>query len=399
MLLYAGMWVAAWRIVDTERRPALHWLGYSLLSAAGLELISMRPGGNPWLTVALSNLLLTGATMLLARGGARFLGLRPHDREDLLVLLLLTMVMVWLGPQPQDGVAWRHPGFVTAGAVAWVLSRTAWLQRAALREQFGSRTAAVVSGTLAAFALLQWARSIYGLSSASAPPMNSAHAANAMLVYATLVTVAVLNFIYLFLMVLRLTGRLTHLVEHDVLTGLLNRRAMQHELAIHWDLWRQRQEPFAVVSVDLDHFKQINDRWGHGAGDEVLRVTAGRLSAAARSATDRVGRMGGEEFLVLLPGCLAEASSPAAERLRRALEASAVALPGGDTIRVTASLGVAAIRAGDRTPEEILQRADAALYAAKRAGRNRVAGPGDAVNAAPTDAFSGAQNPVAETRR
>jgi diguanylate cyclase (GGDEF)-like protein len=88
--------------------------------------------------------------------------------------------------------------------------------------------------------------------------------------------------------------------------------------------------------------------------------------------------MGGEEFLLLLPGCRADDAPQAAERLRQTLAATPVELPGIGEIRVTGSLGVAAIEAGDLSPDEILQRADAALYAAKRAGRNRVAGPGAA---------------------
>lgn len=374
LLLYSVMWGAAWWIVGGERRAVLHWLAFSLLTSTGLGLISLRPAGDPWLTVVLSNLLLMAGIILLARGGACFLGLRRRDREHLLLMTGLAAVAVWLGPRPAEGVAWRHPGFVTAAGIAWILSRTAWVQWASLNAQFGRRAAVVVSGTHAAFGLLQWARSLHGLLSSDPVPMHSQHAANELLVYALLVSAAVLNFVYLFLMVLRLTGRLTHLVEHDALTGLLNRRAMQDALAEQWSHWLRRREPFAVVSVDLDHFKQINDLWGHPAGDEVLRVTAALLVTGARS-VDRVGRMGGEEFLLLLPGCRAEDAPLAAERLRQILATTPVELHGIGEVRVTGSLGVAAIEAGDLSPDEILQRADAALYAAKRAGRNRVAGP------------------------
>jgi len=374
LLLYSVMWGAAWWIVGSERRAVLHWLTSSLLTSAGLGLISLRPAGDPWLTVVLSNLLLLIAAILLARGGACFLGLRRRDGENLSLLMALATAAVWFGPRPESGVIWQHPGFLTAAGIAWILSRTAWGQWTLLRAQFGWRTALVVSGTHATFAALQWARSLFGLLSSDPVPLHSAHVANELLVYALLVSSAVLNFVYLFLMVMRLTGRLTHLVEHDVLTGLFNRRAMQDALAEQWVHWLRRREPFAVVSIDLDHFKQINDRWGHPAGDEVLRATAALLVTGART-VDRVGRMGGEEFLLLLPGCQPEDAPLAAERLRQTLAAASLELRGIGEVRITASLGVAAVEAGDLSPDEILQRADAALYAAKRAGRNRVAGP------------------------
>jgi diguanylate cyclase (GGDEF)-like protein len=372
MLLYGGMWGAAWWIVGSERRAVLHWFGFSLFTSVGLALVSLRPGGDPWLTVVLSNLLLMGAIALLVRGGECFLGLTPRDREHAVLLGIVAGASIAGGALPSDGAAWRHPGFVTTLGIAWVVSRCALRHHAELRAQFGARTAWVVTGTFAAFGALQWARLGHTLLAVDPVPLHSPHAANELLVYAMLVSTAVLNFVSLFLMVLRLTGRLTHLVAHDELTGLLNRRAMQEALAEQWSLWLLRHEPFAVVSIDLDHFKQINDRWGHPAGDAVLRATAALFQAEART-VDRVARMGGEEFLVLLPGCRADDAPAAAERLRLLLVGTPVPLPGIGPIRVTASLGVAAVEAGDRSPDEILLRVDAALYAAKRAGRNRTA--------------------------
>jgi diguanylate cyclase (GGDEF)-like protein len=130
-------------------------------------------------------------------------------------------------------------------------------------------------------------------------------------------------------------------------------------------------EPFSVVTVDLDHFKTINDTWGHHAGDAVLKATADTLQANVR-AVDVVGRVGGEEFMAVLEACPAGTSAITAQRLREAIAAAPVPVEGGVDVAVTASVGVATVSPQDRDIEQMLRRSDAALYRAKREGRNRV---------------------------
>jgi diguanylate cyclase (GGDEF)-like protein len=152
----------------------------------------------------------------------------------------------------------------------------------------------------------------------------------------------------------------------DEMTGLANRRALdlalQHALAGA----QRRQRPFAVVMVDVDHFKTINDRFGHSVGDTALTAFAARLQQGLR-AQDLPFRYGGEEFSVLLPDADAEGAAILAERLRQQ-----VALPAdADMQAISASFGVAAWRPGD-TADALMGRADQALYRAKASGRNRV---------------------------
>jgi diguanylate cyclase (GGDEF)-like protein len=158
-------------------------------------------------------------------------------------------------------------------------------------------------------------------------------------------------------------------VTRDPLTGLGNRRAALEELQGRFDLSRRHRRPLAILMCDLDHFKQINDTLGHGAGDLVLEEFGRRIRDTLR-ATDLAGRIGGEEFLVIAPETDLEGARLLAERLRLAAAAQPFQVP--RILRVTCSLGVAQRTYEDRDAGTLLARADRALYAAKRAGRNQV---------------------------
>jgi two-component system cell cycle response regulator len=153
----------------------------------------------------------------------------------------------------------------------------------------------------------------------------------------------------------------------DALTGLGNRRRLDEALAIEIGRAVRTGGKLGAVMADIDHFKRVNDRYGHGAGDKVLARVGALLKSQTR-ATDIVARFGGEEFMVLMPLASLEQSAAKAEQLRRALSAQPIdPLPEP----VTASFGVAELRTGEDA-ESFLERVDAALYAAKRGGRDRV---------------------------
>ncbi len=169
--------------------------------------------------------------------------------------------------------------------------------------------------------------------------------------------------------------RLTRCARIDPLTGLGNRLALEERLRDDWAICRRRGRPLALWIADLDHFKKVNDRFGHGAGDEVLRRVAASLRATAR-AGDFPARFGGEEFVIVGPDCPAAGALVMARRLRAAIARPMVAdrLRGGAAgLRVTASLGVAVAEGRHPSrPLELLRRADQALYAAKAQGRDAV---------------------------
>ena len=156
----------------------------------------------------------------------------------------------------------------------------------------------------------------------------------------------------------------------DVLTGLYNRRHLEEHLEQLFSAARRHGHGLAVLMLDIDHFKSINDTAGHAGGDEVLREVASRVRSAVRR-EDIPGRWGGEEFLLLLPYLAADGVQALGERLRSAVAGRPVGLADGREIAVTVSLGGAA-GTDDGGPEGLVRRADAALYAAKNSGRNRV---------------------------
>lgn len=157
---------------------------------------------------------------------------------------------------------------------------------------------------------------------------------------------------------------------HDPLTGLYNRQYLNESFSRELSRAQRHQHPISVVMADLDHFKLVNDSYGHQAGDEVLKAFGKLLVGQSRS-SDICCRYGGEEFLIVLPEMSQESAREYAERLRAATAATPIKY--GDTlIRVTASLGVAVFPRDGDTSEKLIAAADSTLYAAKAAGRNRV---------------------------
>ena len=159
-------------------------------------------------------------------------------------------------------------------------------------------------------------------------------------------------------------AELDRIARSDPLTGLANRRHLDEQLAVHAASAERHHHELSVAVVDIDNFKTVNDTFGHGAGDTVLQEVARRLAASAR-VEDVVGRWGGEEFVVILPHCGVEGAALVAERIREAVAETPVPCDDGVTIPVTVSIGCTG--GGDG---RLIERADAALYEAKKAGRN-----------------------------
>ena len=157
----------------------------------------------------------------------------------------------------------------------------------------------------------------------------------------------------------------------DGLTGLFNHRQFQVRYEESIARAKRSGQPLAVLLMDIDHFKAVNDTYGHPAGDEVLRGVAARLAETVRE-VDLVARYGGEEFVALLEGCGTEGAMAMGERIREAIAGSPLPAGGGQSLDITLSLGVACFPLHGEHREALLEHADQALYSAKRGGRNRV---------------------------
>ena len=161
------------------------------------------------------------------------------------------------------------------------------------------------------------------------------------------------------------------LAMHDGLTGLLNRRAIEEFAEAEFNMANRKKQAMSVILLDIDHFKNVNDRFGHKFGDVVLRQVAQTLKEDLRN-YDRVGRWGGEEFLLILPDTELKDAVTVAERLRSKIAVVQITLENGETFSIHISLGTACTSGQFQSLAKLIDAADQALYQAKQSGRNRV---------------------------
>ncbi|KAA0676888.1 diguanylate cyclase [Roseomonas genomospecies 6] len=167
--------------------------------------------------------------------------------------------------------------------------------------------------------------------------------------------------------------QLERLATTDSLTGALNRGRFMVRAGEEVARAQRHGQPLSAIMLDIDHFKKVNDTYGHATGDEAIRAVVRVCRSMVRGA-DVLGRLGGEEFAILLPDTPPQGAAQLAERLRRLLAEAEVRMPGGTgaALTITVSIGVSALRPGEGAVSALLARADEALYRAKNGGRNRV---------------------------
>ena len=182
------------------------------------------------------------------------------------------------------------------------------------------------------------------------------------------------DFMKMFDTVAKSNRQLEKLSLTDPLTEIANRRSFEQRLDVEWSRALREQVPISLVMIDIDHFKRYNDRFGHPAGDECLRMVAAVLTQRARRPWDMPARLGGEEFAVLLPTTESGGAIRVAEMFRCSIENISLPHPESPFLIVTVSVGVATVypHEAGQTPKALIEAADAALYGAKKTGRNRV---------------------------
>lgn len=251
-------------------------------------------------------------------------------------------------------------GNVTIGALLLLSGRHYWLARAESPLLMTTNVAFCVA-TAASFIACGYALAEQGQIILTSRPSNWAEDINSIMAIAGLTGMGALS---LTLNQIRIANSHKSDAMRDALTGLLNRRALFNT---HMDI-----APIgaAVVMMDLDYFKTINDRFGHDSGDRMLKAFAELIRANIRS-NDLAARMGGEEFCIIMPDSSPRTSAAVADRIRSQIEATIIQTENGP-VRATVSAGIAIRTAEPETLQSLLNRADAALYEAKASGRNRV---------------------------
>lgn len=366
--LYAAGWALFSRLLPDQRAAVVHWGLFMLFMGLGLMLVSQRDEPRAWVPYVGANLTFCAGYVSLRRGLEVFLRMKPRDTEHLLTYGAAVVGFAALGVDASEG-ALRVALAYAFGA--WVLTRSVVTALPPLHAEFGRRLSWVVSVPALLLIVMFSYRVVQQLVDLDqALEMHRYTATNQRFLMGYLFGAALFNFSFMALLTSRMVARLRDQTRRDPLTNLLNRRALEEELQTQWQGLGRGGPGFALLALDLDHFKRVNDRHGHLAGDAVLTQTALRLRSAVRD-LDIVARTGGEEFVVLLPQSTPEAALAAAQRLRQAVSAAAFEWP-GHAIVLTVSVGVSMTRQDDVNAQQVLQRADRALYRAKEQGRNCV---------------------------
>lgn len=356
-------------------QPVLRlWTASLWLSAGSITLVALRPYMPEVLSIMAGNTCAALAWVLLLGGLALHVGHRGMVYRPALALaaLYLCGIVHYSVVRPDLGARLALYGLTT---VIWDL----WTIRLLLHgAPAGTRTSRrLAAGAFAADAVLYVARLFMPV----APDANQDIMRAGLPVQVTYLVGTLLVLAQCFALVLLIVERqmvdLRTMARHDGLTGLANRATLLFEGRRLLERSRERGSPLAVLMLDLDHFKTINDTWGHATGDEVLRRAARLLRDSLASPPNLLARYGGEEFAVVLPDTSLPEALKRAEALRATLAAHPLSV---ETVQVgvTLSIGVTLTSTSDESLEAVLARADAALYRAKADGRNRVALADDA---------------------
>lgn len=293
---------------------------------------------------------------------------RPPVLHSVFPLLMAVLITAPFAPAPTSGTVMS---LALLGTAAWY-AFTAFMDgmRGLDAEVFSKAARAGVSAPFFLMGLVLVVRTLQVLGDAIFGLAPSKQVNNPIFfLWAMVVFMLLSNIALATLTTGRLLMRIRSLAEMDYLTGCLNRRSLEQRMKIEQDRNLRNGEPLACVFFDLDHFKHINDAYGHEAGDSALKHTVRLISDLLRS-VDALGRFGGEEFMVLMPNTDLKGAADAANRMRQALMRTKLEIQ-GKVVPLSASFGAAVLGRNER-PEDLVRRADAAMYEAKRLGRNRV---------------------------
>lgn len=366
LLITSAVLLIVQRHYRTTVRGVAAWSGANLLAVSGL--LCVLAGGHvpEFLSMPLGSALFPAAGVLYFKALKQFRGEPVSTRAGWLVVAL-TFIALTYWQLVDDWPLARLVVFSVS--VSGFACACAWaaLKRPPRHPGFAERFTGVLFLLQAVFNLARIPDYFIELESGLA---TSPTAFSKALLGLSEIGMALLSFGFVLMIADKLISELHHLASRDTLTGLLNRRAFIAAAEGEFVRSRRRARPLSLLMLDLDHFKAINDQYGHAAGDELLRTVAAAVTPCLRD-YDIFARFGGEEFVVLLPDTSHEEAMSVAERLRSAVECNRAWFE-GRAIACTLSVGMALLKSEHRDLDALIRDADLALYRAKSGGRNRV---------------------------
>jgi diguanylate cyclase (GGDEF)-like protein len=363
----ALVWTALALVARIAPRASFAMAAANAAAAAALTLHVLRGVLPDALAFWPADVLAVASFALL---GAAVPGIMTRDLAWKPGALVVALASVLLLAQPYEGdLRWQARIVNAAGAgLTLAAGLAAW--RNLRGKGGGRRTPATLAVPLFLIAALMAARCLETfINPGRTPGLRAPTEFNLGFLWATLALALLQNATLAFLVLMRLINHIERLLGRDPLTDTLNRRAFDQALD-HSHAWLKRGRGYALVMIDMDRFKQLNDSLGHAAGDAALRLMVQELQPCVRE-VDRFGRLGGEEFCVLLPDTDIAGAALVAERMRMLVNQAPLRWLEQDW-PLSASFGIAEAERGDASGSAVLARADAALYRAKHQGRNVV---------------------------
>jgi diguanylate cyclase (GGDEF)-like protein len=368
MALFAIGWAVAMFTLDSDRTTLRSFFACNTLLGIALAMIATREKNPAGFSETFPDLLILMAVLILIYGVHAFWSMRMPSHSLIAIPVVSAAAIIFFG------MVMRHDGgrvFSLIAGFIWLVTVAMWRSYEPTRREFGAIASdALTIAVLMVSATVAW-RAYLAAFTNEAVNLNEASTGSEIGVFVLSLASTAPNMLYAYFVGYRLLRRANEAARSDGLTGLLNHRAFMEEADRRWTERRAKKVIGAVLAVDLDHFKRVNDEFGHNAGDEVLRSFAIILRSTCGE-RNVVGRTGGEEFLVIHSPATRESSKVLAERLMRRVARARWAGARGSEIKLTVSIGIAFDLPTDLRPNDLLLRADLALYTAKEEGRNRV---------------------------
>jgi diguanylate cyclase (GGDEF)-like protein len=367
MMCYSLAWATVAVALDSDRVTTRGFTLYNALIAVAFVLAVARTANGGTLLDLTPNLLLLAAIAIVIHGIYRFWQLEMPPVMYMVVLLAAACVC-WTGLVLQHDSARAASSAIGFAVMVALAMRQTYKPT---RREFG----AVASNGLTLVVImllgsLAW-RIYLALFTDQSPNLNAISIGSELSMYSVLLAGFAPNLLFAYFVAARLVRRANNAARIDGLTGLLNHRAFMEEADRLWVMRRKKGTRGTVFAIDLDFFKNINDVYGHATGDEVLRTFAAIVSSVCDE--DCIaGRTGGEEFMVLMAPASKAVTDKVADRLMRRVRRARWRAQDGAEIKLTVSIGIAFDSPTDLRPNDLLLRADSALYQAKENGRDRV---------------------------